>query len=62
MHAAFAEAFEDHWGSACSSFERWVPQEIEGEGSRDDPTLSLVALEGAEVVGAATCSSGWAWD
>ncbi len=62
VHAAFAEAFEDHWGSAYSSFERWVHQEIEGEGSRFDPTLWFVALEGAEVVGAATCSSGWASD
>ena len=56
VHAVLAEAFEDHWGSVFSSFERWVHDDIEGEGARFDPSLWFVAHEGEEMVGAATCS------
>jgi mycothiol synthase len=62
VYAALAEAFEDHWGSEFSSFERWVHDEIEGEGSRFDPSLWFVALDGDELVGAATCTVGPAQD
>ena len=62
VHAALAEAFEDHWGSAFSSFERWLHDEIEGEGSRFDATLWFVAVDGEEVVGAASCTAGSAQD
>jgi mycothiol synthase len=55
VHAALAEAFEDHWGSAFSPFERWLHEEIDGEGARFEPTLWSVAVDGDEVVGAATC-------
>lgn len=56
VHATLAEAFEDHWGHGFPSFERWVHDEI--EGSRFDPTLWFVAVDGEEIVGAATCSIG----
>jgi mycothiol synthase len=62
VYAALAEAFEDHWGSEFSSFERWVHDDIEAEGSRFDASLWFVALDGDEVVGAATCSVGPAQD
>lgn len=62
VHAALAEAFEDHWGSAFSSFERWLHDEIEGDGTGFDPALWFVAVEGDEVVGAATCSASSAQD
>jgi ribosomal protein S18 acetylase RimI-like enzyme len=62
VHAALAEAFEDHWGGTFSSFERWLHDEIEGEGSRFDPTLWFVALDGDEVVGAASSTAGSAQD
>jgi GNAT superfamily N-acetyltransferase len=62
VHAALAEAFEDHWGSGMSSFERWLHDEIEAEGSGFDPTLWFVATDGDEVVGAATCSASSAQD
>jgi mycothiol synthase len=55
VYEALREAFEDHWGSEFSSFERWVHDDIDGEGARFDPTLWFVALEGDEIVGAATC-------
>jgi hypothetical protein len=58
VYEALREAFEDHWGSGFSSFERWVHDEIEGEGSRYDPTLWFVAVEGDEVVGVASCTDG----
>jgi mycothiol synthase len=55
VHAALAEAFEDHWGSAFTPFDRWLHEEAGSDGSRFDPTLWFVALDGDEVVGAATC-------
>jgi mycothiol synthase len=54
-HAALAEAFVDHWGSAFPSFDEWRHREIRGEGSGFDPTLWFLATEGEEVVGAACC-------
>jgi mycothiol synthase len=62
VYAALAEAFEDHWGSLFSPFERWVHDDIEGEGSRFDPGLWFVATDGDDVVGAATCTAGSAQD
>jgi len=62
VHAALAEAFEDHWGSVFSSFDVWVHENIEGEGSRYDPTLWFIAVDGDEVVGAATCLPASAQD
>jgi mycothiol synthase len=59
-HAALAEAFEDHWGSDFPSFERWLHHEVDGEGSRFDPTLWFVAVEGDDVVGAATSTASTA--
>jgi mycothiol synthase len=62
VYGALLEAFEDHWGEEFPTFERWVHEDIEGEGSRFDPSLWFLALEGDGVVGAATCSSGSAQD
>jgi mycothiol synthase len=62
VHDALAEAFEDHWGRIFSPFERWVHDDIEGEGSRFDPTLWFIAFDDDEVVGVATCTAGSAQD
>jgi mycothiol synthase len=55
VHAALAEGFAEHWGSAFPAFEEWRHREIEGEGSEFDPSLWFLATEGDEVVGAACC-------
>jgi mycothiol synthase len=55
VHAALAEGFAEHWGSAFPAFEEWRHREIEGEGSEFDPSLWFLATEGDEVVGAASC-------
>jgi mycothiol synthase len=55
VHAALAEAFADHWGSYSRSFDEWLHQEIEGEGSGFDPSLWFLATDAEEVVGAALC-------
>ncbi len=55
VYAALSEAFEDHWGSGMSSFERWVHTDV--EGSRSDLSVWFVATDGDEIVGAATCTT-----
>jgi len=55
LHAAFSEAFADHWGQPFPSFEQWSHFELEGEGSGFDPSLWFLAFDGDEVVGAACC-------
>jgi mycothiol synthase len=49
LHAAFEEAFADHYGHVPWSFDEWLATRIHGEGF--DPTLWFVALEGQEIVG-----------
>jgi mycothiol synthase len=50
VHAAFEEAFADHYAHVPWSFDDWVAMRIRGEGF--DPSLWFLALEGAEIVGA----------
>lgn len=58
LHAALAEAFEDHWGHIFPTFERFVHQQIEGAGARFDPTTWWLATHGDEIVGASLCRAG----
>jgi mycothiol synthase len=62
LHAAMAEAFADHWGAGFPSFEEWRHFGVEGEGSRFDPTLWFLAVDGDEIVGAACCKDRTARD
>ena len=55
LHAALAEAFQDHWGTPFPAFQEWRHLEIEGEGVGFDPSLWYVATEGEEIVGAVCC-------
>jgi mycothiol synthase len=55
VHAALAEGFAEHWGNPFPPYEEWLHHDIEGEGSRFDPSLWFVATVGDEVVGAALC-------
>lgn len=57
VHAALSEAFADHWGHIFPSFEQWRHFAIEGEGSRFDPSLWFLAVDGKEMVGAACCKN-----
>jgi mycothiol synthase len=61
VHAALAEAFEDHWGHGFPSFEQWRHHTIDG-GPRFDPELWFVAHDGDEVVGVAACLGSTARD
>ena len=60
LHAAFSEAFAEHWGSPFPSFEQWSHFDLEGEGSGFDPSLWFLAVDGDEVVGAACCRASTA--
>lgn len=60
LHAAFSEAFAEHWGHPFPSLEQWLHFELEGEGSGFDPSLWFLAVEGDEVVGAACCRASTA--
>jgi mycothiol synthase len=63
VHAALAEAFEDHWGSfAFPPYGRWVREAIEGAASGFDPRLWFVAIDGDQVVGALCARHGTARD
>ncbi len=55
VHAALTEAFADHWGDVEPSLERWLHQDIEGEGSGFDPSLWFLATDGDEIAGVACC-------
>ena len=57
VYDAISEAFKDHWGSWSETFERWRHNRIDGEGSRFDPGLWFIAVDGDEIVGAACCSA-----
>ena len=61
VHRVLESAFADHWDHQPLSYERWVDEEASGAGY--DPTLWLVAREGAVVAGALTAltmgSRGW---
>jgi mycothiol synthase len=50
VHAAFEEAFADHYAHVPWSFEDWTAMRIEGEGF--DPSLWFLALDGEEIAGA----------
>lgn len=58
VHAALADAFSGHWGSVLPPFERWRHHAIEAEGADFDPGLWFVAVDGDQIVGAATCRAG----
>jgi mycothiol synthase len=49
LHAAFEEAFSDHYGHVPWSFNDWLAARIQGEGF--DPSLWFLALEDREIVG-----------
>ncbi len=55
VYEALAEAFGDHWGDPFPTFQQWLHEDVEGEGSEFDPTLWFLAVDGEEVVGAASC-------
>ena len=59
-HAAFEEAFADHWGHVPAGFEAWQRRV---KGDRFDPGLWFLAVEGDEVAGVALChrdgETGW---
>ena len=50
VHAAFEEAFAEHYAHVPWSFEDWVAMRIRGDGF--DPGLWFLALDGAEIAGA----------
>jgi mycothiol synthase len=61
-HAAVEEAFRDHWNHTYVPFETWKQREMRRENF--DPELWFLALDGAEVAGAALCyaqedGTGW---
>lgn len=63
VHAAFEEAFAEHFGYVPRTLDEWVGQRIEEEGF--DPSLWFLATEGGEVVGALSGKIiehvGWVW-
>jgi mycothiol synthase len=63
-HAAFDEAFRDHWGYLPLPFEQWAHWTVENEAF--DPTLCFLACDGDEVAGLAQCEVfgdiGWVND
>lgn len=50
VHAAFEEAFADHYAHVPWSFDDWVAMRIKGEGF--DPSLWFLAVEDGEIAGA----------
>jgi ribosomal protein S18 acetylase RimI-like enzyme len=57
LYDTLADGFSDHWGNVLSPFDRWRYRMIEAEGSGFDPNLWLVAVDGDQIVGAATSRS-----
>jgi mycothiol synthase len=55
VHAALAEAFEDHWGMRFESLDVWKHDQIDGASSNFDPELWFLALDGDDVVGVICC-------
>jgi len=47
-HAAYEDAFEDHWGHLRRSFDEWRPSHLEGPGFA--PELWAVVRDGARIV------------
>ena len=63
VHAAMEEAFADHWQHMTRTFEEYAKRTFHRLGH--DPGLYWVALEGAEIAGAALCDwkreGDWGW-
>jgi ribosomal protein S18 acetylase RimI-like enzyme len=59
VHAALAEAFDDHFGESFPGLESWLHQYVGGDPASFDPTLWRVVRIDGEIAAAATCLLEW---
>jgi mycothiol synthase len=55
LHAAYTDAFADHWGFVPQSADDWWTEHLDGELDGFDPGLWLVASAGGEAIGFSLC-------
>jgi mycothiol synthase len=53
VYEADDEAFQDHWGHAQRPYDEWLKWSV--QRADFDPTLWFLAMDGAEIAGAALC-------